>query len=65
MADERKVAALMADVERLVAERRDADAQRVFAAAAAILPDHPLVLQESARRSALEITRSVVEMGRR
>ena len=53
MADERKVAALMADVERLVAERRDADAQRVFAAAAAILPDHPLVLQESARRSAL------------
>jgi aspartate beta-hydroxylase len=43
----------MANVERLVAERRDAEAQRLFAEAAAILPDHPLVLHERARRVAL------------
>ncbi len=43
----------MANVERLVAERRDADAQRLFGEAAAILPDHPLVLHERARRVAL------------
>jgi aspartate beta-hydroxylase len=43
----------MANVERLVAERRDAEAQRLFAEAAAILPDHPLVLHERARRIVL------------
>lgn len=40
----------MAGVERLVAERRDADAQRLLQEAQAILPDHPLVLHEQARR---------------
>ena len=50
---ERRVAALMSTVERLVGERRDADARRVFAEAAAILPDHPSVLHERARRAAL------------
>jgi aspartyl/asparaginyl beta-hydroxylase (cupin superfamily) len=49
-ADERKVTALMANVERLVAERRDADALHLLGEAAAILPDHPLVLHERARR---------------
>jgi aspartate beta-hydroxylase len=52
-AEEQKVAALMANVERLVAERRDADAQRLFGEAAALLPNHPLVLHERARRVAL------------
>ena len=51
--DEQRVAALMANVERLVAERRDAEAQRLLAEAAAILPDHPSVLHERARRAAL------------
>jgi aspartyl/asparaginyl beta-hydroxylase (cupin superfamily) len=51
--DEQRVAALMANVERLVAEHRDAEAQRLFGEAAAILPDHPLVLHERARRVAL------------
>jgi aspartate beta-hydroxylase len=51
--DEQRVAALMANVERLVAERRDPEAQRLLAEAAAILPDHPLVLHERARRAAL------------
>ncbi len=51
--DEQRVATLMANVERLVAERRDAEAQRLFGEAAAILPDHPLVLHERARRVAL------------
>jgi aspartate beta-hydroxylase len=51
--DEERVTALMANVERLVAERRDAEAQRLFGEAAAILPDHPLVLHERARRVAL------------
>ncbi len=50
---EQKVAALMAGVERLVAERRDADAQRLLGEAEAILPSHPLVLHERARRLAL------------
>ncbi|HEY6483442.1 MAG TPA: aspartyl/asparaginyl beta-hydroxylase domain-containing protein [Steroidobacteraceae bacterium] len=50
--EEQKVTVLMANVERLVAERRDADAQRLFTEAAAILPDHPLVLHERARRAA-------------
>jgi aspartate beta-hydroxylase len=49
-AAEEKVAALMAGVERLVAERRDAEAQRLLREAEAILPDHPLVLHERARR---------------
>jgi aspartate beta-hydroxylase len=48
--EEQKVAALMAHVERLVGERRDAEAQRLLGEAAAILPDHPLVLHERARR---------------
>ena len=51
--EEQRVALLMANVERLLAERRDADAQRLFTEAAAILPDHPLVLHERARRVAL------------
>jgi hypothetical protein len=41
--DEQKVAALMAEVDRLVGERRDAEAQRLLGEAAAILPDHPLI----------------------
>lgn len=49
-ADEQKVAALMANVERLLAERRDADAQRLLREAEAILPNHPLVVHERARR---------------
>ena len=40
----------MAMVDRLVAERRDTDAQRLLAEARSILPDHPLVLHERARR---------------
>ena len=52
-AEEQKVTALMAGVERLLAERRDAEAQRLFGEAQAILPDHPLVLHERARRLAL------------
>ena len=52
-ADEQRVAALMANVERLLAERREAEAQRLYAEATAILPDHPLVLHERARRVAL------------
>ena len=51
--DEHRVAVLMANVERLLAERRDADALRLYGEAAAILPDHPLVLHERARRTAL------------
>ena len=43
----------MAGVERLVAERRDAEALRLLGEAAAILPDHPLVLHERARRLSL------------
>jgi len=49
-ASEQRVVALMANVERLVAERRDVDAARLFREAEAILPDHPLVLHERARR---------------
>jgi hypothetical protein len=52
-AEEQKVTALMASVERLLAERRDAEAQRLFGEAQAMLPDHPLVLHERARRRAL------------
>jgi aspartate beta-hydroxylase len=47
---EQQVAILMANVERLAGERRDADAQRLFREAEAILPHHPLVLHEHARR---------------
>jgi aspartyl/asparaginyl beta-hydroxylase (cupin superfamily) len=49
-AEEQRVVALMASVDRLVAERRDAEAERLLGEAAAILPDHPLVLHERARR---------------
>jgi aspartate beta-hydroxylase len=49
-ADQDRVAALMANVERLVAERRDAEALRLLHQAEQILPDHPLVLHERARR---------------
>lgn len=45
--------ALMANVERLVIERRDAEALRLWSEAAALLPEHPLVLHERARRLAL------------
>jgi aspartate beta-hydroxylase len=51
--DAQRVAALMANVERLLGERRDAEAQRLFREAEAILPDHPLVLHERARRLAV------------
>jgi aspartate beta-hydroxylase len=51
--DEQRVAALMGNVDRLLAERRDADAQRLFREAEAILPDHPLVLHERGRRLAV------------
>ena len=50
---EQKVLALMANVERLVAERRDTEALRLWSEAAALLPEHPLVLHERARRLAL------------
>jgi aspartate beta-hydroxylase len=49
-ADEQRVLALMASVERLNAERRDGEAQRLLREAQAILPNHPLVLHERARR---------------
>lgn len=49
-AEEQKVIALMGNVDRLVAERRDAEAARVLGEAERILPDHPLVLHERARR---------------
>jgi hypothetical protein len=52
-ADEQRVAALMANVDRLIAERRDAEAERLYGEAATILPSHPLVLHERARRLAL------------
>jgi aspartyl/asparaginyl beta-hydroxylase (cupin superfamily) len=49
-AREQQVLALMASFERLVVERRDAEALRVLGEAEAILPDHPRVLHERARR---------------
>jgi aspartyl/asparaginyl beta-hydroxylase (cupin superfamily) len=52
-ADEERVSSLMLSVERLVAERRDAEALALFNQAAAILPEHPRVLHERARRLAL------------
>jgi aspartate beta-hydroxylase len=53
MSDEERVSSLMAGVERLVAERRDAEALTLFNQAAAIQPEHPRVLHERARRLAL------------
>jgi aspartate beta-hydroxylase len=52
-ADEERVSSLMGSVERLLAERRDAEALALFNQAAAILPEHPRVLHERARRLAL------------
>jgi aspartyl/asparaginyl beta-hydroxylase (cupin superfamily) len=50
-AAEQRVLALMAGCERALAERRDADALRALKDAEAILPEHPLVLHEKARRA--------------
>jgi len=52
-ASDQRVVELMRDVQRLVAERRDADALRILAEAEALRPHHPLVLMERARRLAL------------
>lgn len=52
-ADEERVSSLMASVERLVAERRDTEAVALWKQATAIMPEHPRVLQERARRMAL------------
>ena len=52
-ADEQKVIALMAGVERLLAEGRDAEAVRLWNQAAAIQATHPLVQYERARRLAV------------
>ncbi len=52
-ADDQRVVSLMANMERLLAERRDAEAQRLFAEAEALHRDHPLVLHERARRLAM------------
>ncbi len=43
---------MMASVERLLAERRDAEALALWKQAAAIMPQHPQVLHERARRLA-------------
>ncbi|HVS75967.1 MAG TPA: aspartyl/asparaginyl beta-hydroxylase domain-containing protein [Steroidobacteraceae bacterium] len=51
--DEQKVVELMAGATRLLAEQRDAEALRLYEEAAAISPDHPLVLHERARRLAV------------
>jgi aspartyl/asparaginyl beta-hydroxylase (cupin superfamily) len=51
--DERRVAALMGTVELLLAERRGAEAQRLYREAEAIMPDHPLVLHERGRQLAV------------
>jgi aspartate beta-hydroxylase len=45
-----RVTALMARVERLVAERREAEAQVLWREAEALQPQHPLVVHERARR---------------
>lgn len=50
---EERVNSLMTSVERLVAERRDAEALALFNQAAGILPEHPRVLHERARRLAV------------
>ena len=51
--DEERVNSLMTSVERLVTERRDAEALALFNQAAGILPEHPRVLHERARRLVL------------
>jgi len=48
---EQRVLQLMAGCERAAAEGRDADALRALREAAALQPEHPLVLHEQARRS--------------
>ncbi|HUO79452.1 MAG TPA: aspartyl/asparaginyl beta-hydroxylase domain-containing protein [Steroidobacteraceae bacterium] len=48
---EQRVLALMAACDRALAERRDGDAARALKEAEAILPEHPLVLHERARRA--------------
>jgi aspartate beta-hydroxylase len=45
-----RVTALMARVERLVAERREAEAQALWREAELLQPQHPLVVYERARR---------------
>jgi aspartate beta-hydroxylase len=52
-ADEERVSSLMAHVERLIAERRETEAVALWSQAAAIMPEHPRVLHERARRLAL------------
>ncbi len=52
-ADEERVNSLMASVERLIAERRDTEALALWNQAAAIMPEHPRVLHERARRLAV------------
>ena len=52
-ADEERVNSLMTGVERLLAERRETEALALFNQAAGILPEHPRVLHERARRLAL------------
>jgi aspartyl/asparaginyl beta-hydroxylase (cupin superfamily)/Flp pilus assembly protein TadD len=47
--DER-VGALMTTVQRLLGDRREGEAERLLAEAGAAFPDHPLVLEERARR---------------
>jgi aspartate beta-hydroxylase len=45
-----RVTALMARVERLLAERRDAEAEPLWREAQSLQPQHPLVVHERARR---------------
>ncbi|MGH8290002.1 MAG: aspartyl/asparaginyl beta-hydroxylase domain-containing protein [Steroidobacteraceae bacterium] len=52
-ADEERVSSLMASAERLVAERRETEATALWNQAAALMPEHPRVLHERARRLAL------------
>ena len=49
-ADDGQVRALVANIERLTAERRDEEALRMLGEAERRHPGHPLVLQERARR---------------
>jgi aspartyl/asparaginyl beta-hydroxylase (cupin superfamily) len=51
--EEERVSSLMASVERLVGERRETEAAALWSQAAAIMPEHPRVLHERARRLAL------------
>jgi len=50
---EQRVIALMSACDRAVAERRDSDALKAFREATTLLPEHPLVLHEQARRALL------------